>query len=239
MDAISTQYEGPLAIVTMDDGKANAMDAAFLGALHDAFDGIEASEARAVILRGRPGFFSAGLNVKRLPNLDLEGRVTLVRALSRTLLRVFAFPRPVLAAISGHALAGGALLALAADTRIAAEGQGTFGVTEVAIGVDIPSFGIEILRESVPVEHLAEIALAGATLTPSEAHARSLYASVVASEQLDDVAQEHARQMAKAHPEAYAATKARLRSSAVERAERQLEAELDDFIFRLGKTVDV
>jgi enoyl-CoA hydratase len=221
-DLVTTTYEQGVAVLTMDDGKANAMNGPFLDALHAAFDGAEASGASAVLLFGRSGLFSAGLDLKSWPELSLDDRFVLYRKLRDTLTRVFRFPAPVLACLTGHALAGGAILALAADTRIAAEGDFRFATHEVAVGVDLPPFAAAIARSVVPPPLQASMLLHGRTLSMHEAEDWGIVEEVVSPDALGRIGRDRARKLARLNPDAYAATKKRLRG------EGDLDAGLTD-----------
>jgi enoyl-CoA hydratase len=238
-DMITTVYEQDTAIVTMDDGKANAMGLPFLEALSGALDGVRASDARALVLMGGERFFSGGIDLRAYGGLDLEQRASHARRLAGTLLDVFTFPRPVVAAVSGHAIAGGALMALAADVRIMAEGKHTLATNEVALGVDVPSFGLAIVRAVVPPHLLAHVLLHGRPLTPARALAIGLVDEVVDRPAVLDRARAVAAELgASVGHDAYARTKARLRQPAADEALAALEREVDDFIYRVGKLAE-
>jgi enoyl-CoA hydratase len=238
-EMITTVYEEDIAIVTMDDGKANAMGLPFLAALSAALDGVRASDARALVLVGRERFFSGGIDLRAYTGLDLEQRAEHARRLAGTLLDVFTFPRPVVAAVSGHAIAGGALLALAADVRIMAEGEHTLAASEVALGVDVPHFGLAIVQAAVPPHLVAHVLLHGKPLTPARALAVGLVDKVVDGADLLDRARAVAAELgASVGHDAYAATKERLRKQVADDALVALEHEVNGFIHRVGKLAD-
>src|SRR5213075_2654947 len=101
--------EGEVAIVSLDDGKANALLVPEFQGLEAALDEVQKSNALSVVLTGRPGFFSAGLNLKALGAMSLEQKKELVAAMGSAVLKLFLFPKPIVAAVSGHALGGGAM----------------------------------------------------------------------------------------------------------------------------------
>src|SRR5262245_18958929 len=107
--------------VKLDDGKANAIELRFLAELNEALDAAE-RDAGAVLIEGRDGRFCAGFDLRAVPAMDLETLRGFFLEFIRTMMRIFVFPRPVVCAIGGHAIAGGAILALTADRRIMAEG---------------------------------------------------------------------------------------------------------------------
>ncbi len=227
--AIHTEPRGPVTLVTMDDGKANALSPAFMRALqktlHDA-----AETSGAVVLAGRAGFFSGGLDLKLMPTLSTEDRAEMVKDLGRLLLQVFLSPCPVVAAVTGHALGGGTLLALASDVRLAADVKSRFGLNEVAIGLPLPTFGVEIARVSVPTQHLVEAALHGRVYAPAEAVARGIVESVHAPEALVDAAVARATPLAALSRGAYETTKLRLRGAAADVVRATLDDEIEGFL---------
>ncbi|MFW6049961.1 MAG: enoyl-CoA hydratase-related protein [Myxococcota bacterium] len=237
--AVITEYDDDIAVVTMDDGKANAMGLPLLDALAAAFDGVAASDARAVALLGRERFFSGGIDLRAYAHYDLEQRAEHARRLARTLLQVFTFRRPVVAGITGHAVAGGALLALAADVRLMARGEARLTANEVSLGVDVPDFGLVIARAALPHPHLLEMILHGRALGPDEAHGMGLVEEVVEPAVLPDRVRARARELgASVGHDAYEATKTRLRGADAKRALEALEGDIDGFIHRVHELAE-
>ena len=158
-----------IAVVTLRHGKANALDIEFCEALAARFAELRDSAAKAVVLTGQGRIFSAGVDLIRVS----EGGADYVRkflpALHKLYDAVFHFPKPVVAAINGHAIAGGAVLACCADRRIMAREGGRIGVTEMLVGVPFPALAFEIVRFAVPPRHLPEFTLSGATYTTDAA----------------------------------------------------------------------
>jgi enoyl-CoA hydratase len=219
---------GEVAVVSFDDGKANALLVPELEGLGQALDLVQQSDARAVVLAGRPGFFSAGLNVKALATLGLEDKRALVSALGQAALQLFLFPRPVVAAVAGHALGAGAMLALAADIRIFADGSYKFGLNEVAAGLFVPTFGIELAAAAVSSSRLTELVVHGRVLSPMEALAMHVVEAVHAPEALRSAALMRARGLAALEPTGYALTKRLVRGPMAERARLRMPEELDE-----------
>src|SRR5262249_5625253 len=114
-DALGYAVRDRVAAITVDDAKVNAMTLGFFEALVAALDRAERYRSGAVVIGGRDGVFSAGLNLKVLPTLAPDDFRRTVVAFARTMLRVFTFPIPTVAAVTGHAIAGGAILAFACD----------------------------------------------------------------------------------------------------------------------------
>ncbi len=170
---------GEIAVVTMVHGKANTMDVEFCEGIVAHFEKLKKSDAKAVVLTGRGKIFSAGVDLVRA----LDGGANYFRkflpALSKAFEAIFFFPKPVVAAINGHAIAGGSVLACCADRRIMATDAGRTGVPELAVGVPFPTMAIEVMRFSVSHCHFQEIILGAGTYAPAEALSRGLIDEVV------------------------------------------------------------
>lgn len=212
-----TAARGPIAVVTMRHGKANALDIEFCEALSARFAELRDSDAKAVVLTGQGRIFCAGVDLKRLS----EGGAAYIRAflpaLHRLFETVFLHPRPVVAAINGHAIAGGAVLAACADRRIMAERVGRIGVTELLVGLPFPALAMEVLRFAVPPRYLPEFTLSGATYETDAALARGWIDEIAEPEELLEDAVAVARELAALSPPAFAQTKEQLRQAVRER----------------------
>ncbi len=204
-----------VVLLRLADGKANAMSLEFCEALTARFAAL--SNARAVVLTGSGHIFSAGVDLKRL----VEGGAAYVRkflpALSTMLATVFSHPAPVVAAINGHAIAGGCILACAADRRLMAHDGGRIGVTELLVGVPFPPVAMEIMRCAIAPQFFADAIFSGATYMPLEAAGRGLVHDVVDPQALLDRAVEAANVLAALPPEVYALSKRQTRQPALER----------------------
>lgn len=211
-ERIRTTIEGDMACITLDDGKANAMSTPWFEELGAALDRVEREGAKALVLRGRERFFSGGLDLKLLPTLDPVGMRALTQAFARTMLRVFTFPVPTAAAITGHAMAGGAVLAFACDLRFAQAGAFRLQLNEVAIGIPLPSWMALIARHAVPPRWQVEALLHARSYAPDEALARGLVDGVAAAgEDPETLARTALAGLAGLSRPAYAESKRRLR----------------------------
>lgn len=228
------ERDGDVAIVSLDDGKANALLVPEFQGLEAALDEVERSTAHSVVLTGRPGFFSAGLNLKALAGLSLEQKKELVTAMGNAVLKLFLFPRPVVAAVSGHALGGGAMLALAADTRICADGAFRIGLNEVSVGLFVPSYAIELARAAVSSSRLTDLVMHGRVVSPMEALSMHIAEAVHAPEALRAAAMIRARDLAQIAGTGYAITKRLVRGPGAEIARARLPAELENLASMLG-----
>jgi len=225
-DAVAYALQDRLAEIVLDDGKVNAMTPAFFAGLNAALDRAEREAPGAVILTGRPGAFSAGLDLKLLPTLPPEEFQTALRAFGRTMLRVFTFPVPTVAAVSGHAIAGGAMLAFACDLRVMADGPFRLQLNEVAIGLALPTWALVLAQAAVPAGWHTEALLHARAYTPEGALARGIVDAVAPADRLLDDVRALAAPLATLDQAAYATSKRRHRAMAVTWAEARLEEEL-------------
>jgi enoyl-CoA hydratase len=181
---------------------------------------LETSDARALVITGDGRSFSAGLALPQLLGLDRATMRTFMAEFKRAMLRVFALPMPVVAAIDGHAIAGGCVLASQCDVRIAADRPLKIGVNEVQLGIGLPAVVLESLRAFLPASSLVKVALQGGLFEPHDALALRLIDDVVASDRLLARACERAHELAGVPRAAYAQVKLGWRRPTIEAIER-------------------
>ena len=181
--SVSFERDGGVGIISIDDGKANALSPDVLTAIAEYFDKAEADGVGAVLLQGRPGRFSAGFDLSIMTS-GVEPMRALVTQGAELLLRIFTFPTPVVTACTGHALAAGALVLLVSDVRIGAEGDFKIGLNEVAIGMGLPIFAIELARYRMPPSAF-DSALLGEVFGPVDA-AKAGYLDRTSASAVDD-----------------------------------------------------
>jgi enoyl-CoA hydratase/carnithine racemase len=206
-----------IALLTLAHGKANAFDLELCEALIERFAECRATPYSAVVVTGQGSIFSAGVDLLRVLNDGPAYVSTFLPALSDALETVFTFPKPLVAAINGHAIAGGCILACAADRRLMARGETRIGVPELAVGVPFPPVPLEIVRFAIPPQRAQELLLGGATLKPGAAERFGLVDTVEEPDALLDAAIAAAEAFASRPAAAFAMTKAQLRAPAVER----------------------
>jgi enoyl-CoA hydratase len=197
-------------------GKANALDLDLCRGLERALAEAEAREG-ALIITGVGTLFSAGVDLFKVVDGGRPYIARFLPALSGLFLRLFTFPRPVVAAINGHAIAGGCILACACDYRVMAEGKGRIGLPELHVGVPFPASAVELLRSVTDPARLQEFLLLGRTYEPREAAAVGLVNEVVAAEALMERAVTVARDLNARPAASYRITKEFLRGPAAER----------------------
>ena len=221
-ELVSYELRESVALLGFDDGKANVIGPAAQAALHAALDRAE-KEARALVLAGRPGRFSAGvdLGVMRAGGAEVA---RMVRGGAELAARLYAFPLPVVAAVTGHALAMGAVLLLVADERIGASGDFKIGLNETAIGMTLPDFALILTRERLAPTHLTRATLNAEIFGPDGAVEAGFLDRVVPAAELPQEAFARASALAALDLSAHCATKRRLREVALAALRESLSA---------------
>ncbi|HWE24138.1 MAG TPA: enoyl-CoA hydratase/isomerase family protein [Myxococcales bacterium] len=205
-------------VLRMQAGRANAIGPSWLSRMETLLDEAIAARPRALVITGYGPYFSAGLDLPSLDALGEEQMGSFVLAFSRTMLRVFELPLPVVAAVNGHAIAGGCVLALQTDVRVGARADYRMGLNEVRLGIALPATVLETLRGQVPPQSLLPIALEGRLFTPEEALGQGLLHELVPPERLEQRATERALELAALPSDAFAAIKGAIRAPAARRA---------------------
>ena len=229
---VSYRLDEGLAILTMDDGKANVMSLRMLQAIGAALDRAE-SEAGAVLLSGRPGMFSGGFDLSVFKG-EPDAQFRMLEAGARLTERLLSFPRPVLAVCTGHAIAMGAFVLLSSDVRIGVDQGARIQVNEVQIGLTLPHFAIEVCRQRLAPAHFSVAAGTAEPYTPQQAVVAGFLDEAVPAEALTSVAHERARRLMKLNAEAFTATKARLRAPMLGVLRDAIDADIADWTARFG-----
>lgn len=210
---VDRQDEGPWIRVELAGGRGNALSPDRLTALRARFEEL-VPDPRPVLLAARGRSFCTGLDLLACGGLDRDGMRELMASFHATLAAVALHPAPVVALLQGHALAGGALLALAADRRVACGGQGRFGVHGMALGIPYPDVAVALAEHQLGPRGAARLLLEGELVGMEEAGRRGLVDRLEGAGQLADAAREEA--LALAGPP-FASNKARLRRPLRER----------------------
>jgi enoyl-CoA hydratase len=211
VDTLCTyRLDDSIATITMDDGKVNVLSPAMLADLNDALDRAEADGAAVVVLASAARAFSAGFD------LDVLGRggadtYALARTGFELAARMLAFPRPIVIACNGHAVAMGVFLLLSGDYRVGAAGSYKITANEVALGLTMPQPAIEICRQRLAPAHFNRAVLLAEVYSPDGAVAAGFLDRVVPAAELGAAARETAAGLAKLNMDAHAATKLRAR----------------------------
>jgi enoyl-CoA hydratase len=207
---IERERQDRVEVIRLAHGKVNALDLELLGALEESL--ASCRDAGAVVLTGQGRAFSAGVDLERILDGDRSYVESFLVALDRLLRRLLVFPRPVVAALNGHALAGGWILACAADYRLAATGPATVGVTELAVGIPFPRSALETFRQATPSHLTGRLTTLAARVPVAEALERGMLDELVSPDELMPRALALAASLAPLPAEALTTTKTQLRT---------------------------
>ena len=207
-----------IAVVSLANPPINAMDSGLLEKLANLFEGLAADRAvRAAVIAAEGSAFSAGLNLKTVPGLDRLGQRRLVDALNDCFGTLYAWPKPLVAAVNGHAIAGGLILALCADWRTVADVPMQISLAEVRVGVTYPVAPLTIARSELAPSAARRLILLGETVDAATAEALAIVDERVPAEALLARAVAQAGRHAMLPPLAFATTKRELRAAELER----------------------
>ena len=224
---VTVDVKDSIAVLRMDDGKANALSPAMLDALHAALDRAE-KEAKVVVLFGRPGRFCAGFDLKVMMSSPGAAQ-ELVTVGTDLYLRLFLHPQPVVAAVTGHALAGGVLLAACGDVRVGVSGDFKLGLNEIQIGMPVPILAHELARARVDSRRLTEATLLATVYAPEAAREVGWLDRVVSPEALEVEALAEGKRLVGLSGPHFALTKKTLRGETAAYIRRTLDENLRAF----------
>ncbi|MEO0881588.1 MAG: crotonase/enoyl-CoA hydratase family protein [Pseudomonadota bacterium] len=214
MGLLTLSIENDIAHIHLDDGKANALSFDMIDAINNALDEAEAN-AKAILFSGRPGRFCAGFDLSVMRE-DPANAAKLVNAGGHLLLRLFQNKLPTVVACTGHALAAGGMLLLAMDTRIGVRGDFKIGLNETAIGMVLPTFGIELPRARLAQDHFTPAVIQAKPYAPDEAVEAGFLDQAVEADALLDMAATTAGALAQLPQAAYHGNKMLVRKPAIE-----------------------
>ena len=225
-DFVAYRLEHPICTITLDDGKVNCLSPQMLGEVNAALDRAEKDRA-AVVLAGRKGKFSAGFDLAVIGRGGSDAVDMLIDGF-RLAERLLSFPMPVVVACTGHALAMGSFLLLSADYRIGADGAHKIGANEVAIGMTMPRFGVEICRQRLAPAHFHRAVICAEIYSPAGAVEAGFLDAVVPEDELIAAARDKATALAGLNMPAHAATKLRARDKALRAVREAIDADEAD-----------
>ena len=217
----SVEAQGRVAVVRMAHGKANTLDTGTCRDLAARFGELETAGYRAAVLTGDGPIFSAGVDLLRLRDGGPGYLAEFMPALSEAFLAVFTCSVPVVAAVNGHAVAGGCILVSACDHRVMNAGRGRIGVSEMLVGVPFPVTALEILRFAVGTHRLSELTCFGRTYPAAEAVRLGLIDEVADEESVLSRAVAIASELAELAPGPLRLTRLQVRGPALDRIEQQ------------------
>jgi enoyl-CoA hydratase len=213
---VRVEDRGGVSVVALDRPPANAFAPELISELRKVLR--ESGGARALVLTSaNPKLFSAGWDLPRVSALDRDGMTDFFESYCDLVRDVFAHPAPLVAALPGHAIAGGLIVAAAADERYAAEGPARFGLSEVALGVPLPASCLELFRFLLGGRRMERLAASAQNMAGEPAVALGLLDSLVPAADLLDFALERAAQLGRGSSAAYAEVKRRARAEALAR----------------------
>ena len=222
-----TSYEqnDHVAVITMNDGKANAFGPNMIDAVNAELDRAE-QEAKAVVLAGRPGLFSGGFDLRVIRGDDPQASRAMTLGGARLMMRLYGHPQPLVIAVTGHAIALGAFSLLTADYRLGTEGDFRIQLNETAIGMSLPPFGLMLAKERLSKRYLSRATIAATMFSPTQAKAAGFLDEVVSADDLLETAQTRARSMVELDGAAFAAVKQALRGPSISEVLEGLDAGL-------------
>lgn len=216
-----------IATITLDDGKANALSTEMLAEIGAALTRAETDRA-VVVLKGRPGMFSAGFDLRVLKAGGPDVTAMFLGGFELAL-RLLAFPSPVVVACTGHALAMGSFLLLSADYRVGTSGPYKIGANEVAIGLTMPFFGIEICRQRLAPAYFHRSVINAEIHSPESAVLAGFLDRVVPESELSATARSVATDLGKLDRDTHTATKRRARGQALAAIRAAIDADAELF----------
>ncbi len=202
---LQTKVVDDILIISMDDQRANAIGNEFLSRFEEQLEIM--STHRGVVITGNQRFFSAGLDIREVHGLDRPSLQTFIQRFDDLLLNLMQLPVPTVAAVGGHAVAGGLILAFACDYRLAANGSYKVGLSELDLGIPLPMVAHEVTRRAVPIRWFFQVVAEGLLVDPATAASHGLVQQL--TDNLLDDALEMAVRLARS-PQAYALLKKQL-----------------------------
>ena len=198
--------EEDISILTLDDGKANVFSAEMSKQVNDCLDQVE-TEKGCLIITGKEGMFSAGLDLKTIQSGDVDKIMEMSTNAFKLLARIFSFPRPVIAACSGHGIALGTFLLCCCDYRIGVKGDFMLGANEMRTNMVIPTPILELIKFRVNNSHKYRAVIGAEMYTLEQAIQAGLIDEVVNQEDLMKTAKEKAKELQTMGHPSYSITK--------------------------------
>jgi enoyl-CoA hydratase/carnithine racemase len=226
---IRVERKGDVAVVHLDRPPANAMDPTLVEAGTKLLEKLAAEDPGAVVITGLPGFFSAGLDLKVAPTLSPEDGRAFVNGVNRVFAAAYRYPGPLVCAVTGHAVAGGLILALCGDYRVGST-EGKLGLTELRVGVPYPGVAMAVVRGELAPPAMRTLGLRAQLFDPPAALAMGLVDEVVEPDRVFERALEVAAELAALPTATYRLVKAQLRRDTLAEIERVLSSDGDPML---------
>ena len=216
MPHATLERSGEIAVLTIDRPPANAMNVELLDDVVAALREVERDPPGALVLAGREGFFSAGVDLKAVPGYGPEDQRRSVEGINEMALTAYALPCPVVGAITGHAIAGGMVLAVCTDLRVAST-SGKYGLTEIKVGVPYPQAAIGVVQAELAPHAVRVLALGNELVDAAECVRLGVFDEALGADAVLPRALELAGTLAGFSADTYARTKRELRAATIER----------------------
>jgi enoyl-CoA hydratase len=229
MELIRTEDHGGIWVLSFARPPVNAIDLSLIDAFYNSIrSAADSDSCRAVVITGDPPAFSAGVDVKLVPRYDDAMRAEMIRGINRTIHQLYRLPKPTVAAINGHALGGGLVVALGCDFRFAAEGAYLMGLTEITAGIPFPAVPMAVVQAELDRNPARYLTLSGVTFGPTDPLAATFLDGTCGPQQLMDVA--IARAKAAAELPVYAKVKHQLKAAAFDWTDRIVKDDNDPML---------
>jgi 3,2-trans-enoyl-CoA isomerase len=231
MSHLEIQHADSIATVCLSRGKVNALHGEMVAELRAAFRELaQRADVTGAVVTGAGAFFSFGLDVPELYDLTPGAFAEFLRDFTTLYTEMFAFPKPLVAAVNGHTAAGGCMLALACDLRLMADGPGRIGLNEASFGSSLFAGSVEMLRFAVGDRAAVRIARTGALFDVRAAAELGLVDEVVPADRLVSEARARAQAMSHGHLVAFGSIKSLLRNHVLEVMLAAESASIDEFV---------
>lgn len=227
--SVKVRYENEIAILELDDGKANALNHEIISSLMEKLDEVE--DSGAVVITGRPERFSAGFDLAVMKSGEDAAR-EMLRSGVELFLRCYSFPRPIIASCTGHALAAGAILLMSCDLRVGTKGEFKIGLPELAIGMSLPLFATELAKDRISKRHFTKATALGLTYDPEEACDAGFLDEVVEANEVLSTAIDRAELLKTIGKTQLALTRSTTRGETVKKIRDSLEDDLSLFVVK-------
>lgn len=228
MSVRASDHEG-VRVLKLERPPVNAVDLPFADAIGDAIETAASDDAcRALVLAGGPPSFCAGVDVKAVPAYDDTTRARMIRRINRTIRALYTMPKPTVAAVGGHAIGAGLVVALACDFRFVSAGAHRLGLTEIGAGIPYPAGPMVVVRAELDPHVARDLVLSGRVFSPESPTAARLFDGVLPAETLLDEAIARARSAALLG--AFAAVKRQLKSDAAARLQHIVDGDDDPLL---------
>lgn len=227
---MDVRIEEHVATIVMNEGKGNSLDPVVVRRIREAVREVGASGARAAVLTGTGSIFSGGLNLPILSQMEREQLKPFIDDFTDMLLELITAPFALVAAINGHAIAGGAILALCCDYRVMAKDDYRIGLNEVDLGIRFPIAALEVALHALPILARTDVILMGRLLGPEEAQAVGMVHQLADPALLLQSARTVAFELASKPRESLATLKKDLARDLLRRVREHRESSNDEFL---------